>query len=97
MAEQSEVSMQNRQTLKTQTVNATARSAAQNDSGVEASDAAVTDRRRFLDLCARFAVGLPPAVELLLMSAEAQATHNPPGCENGQGSPKHCTSLGQSG
>ena len=34
------------------------------------------DRRRFLDLCGKFAVGMPPAVTLLLSSWPGHADHD---------------------
>jgi hypothetical protein len=34
------------------------------------------DRRRFLGLCSKFAVGMPPAISLLLYSSDSSATHN---------------------
>jgi len=33
------------------------------------------DRRRFLELCKKYAVGMPPAVTLLLSSTSALANH----------------------
>ncbi len=35
-----------------------------------------SDRRRFLDLCGKFAVGMPPAVTLLLSPFPGQADHD---------------------
>ena len=49
------------------------------------------DRRRFLELCSKFAVGMPPAISLLVSSTETLAEHDaacppPPQCP---GSPGH--------
>ncbi len=35
-----------------------------------------SDRRRFLDLCGKFAVGMPPAVTLLLSPFPGHADHD---------------------
>ncbi len=35
-----------------------------------------SDRRRFLDLCGKFAVGMPPAITLLLSPFPGQAGHD---------------------
>ncbi len=35
-----------------------------------------SDRRRFLDLCGKFAVGMPPAITLLLSPFPGHATHD---------------------
>ncbi len=37
-----------------------------------------SDRRRFLDLCGKFAVGMPPAITLLLSPFPGQALHEGP-------------------
>ena len=35
-----------------------------------------SDRRRFLELCSKFAVGMPPAISLLVSSSESLAGHD---------------------
>jgi hypothetical protein len=45
------------------------------------------DRRRFLELCSKFAVAMPPAVSLLLYSSDSLATHNPEDCQGQQPPP----------
>ena len=51
-------------------------------------DAPEVDRRRFINLCSKYAVAAPPAVSLLIAATEAEAhctgnpvnKHGQPGC-----------------
>ncbi len=51
-------------------------SAQTDDSTHSPSAVSDSDRRRFLDLCGKFAVGMPPAITLLLSPFPGQAGHD---------------------
>ena len=43
----------------------------------ESTGGAEVDRRRFIDLCSKYAVAAPPAIALLVAATEAEAHCNP--------------------
>ena len=53
------------------------RQSAQSDDTADSPSAVSdSDRRRFLDLCGKFAVGMPPTITLLLSPFPGQAAHD---------------------
>ncbi len=54
------------------------RSAQSDDTADSPSAVSDSDRRRFLDLCGKFAVGMPPAITLLLSPFPGHADNEDP-------------------